>query len=198
MTSNQVSSKQHINGFSLIEVSVASLLIMLGVTGYVSLQSEYVLADAKLNARILALQVAQEKLTDLASYQQLVHTEDVNSYQNIATNIGGEIPSGDRDVIVTVDLGLQTFNTQWQVSDLYYVDTNFNGIADSWVKAGEPFYPIELPRHVHMKNVQVSITWIDIKGDSKQINLFSSISPLSQGQSFHTKKRLPSTIAQPF
>ena len=62
-----------INGFTLIEVSVASLIIMLGVTGYVTLQSEYVVADAKINLRGLALQLAQEKLTDLAFFQQLSH-----------------------------------------------------------------------------------------------------------------------------
>ncbi len=62
------------NGFSLIEVVVASLLIMLGVTGYATLQTEYVVADAKIKLRTLALHLAQEKLTDLAYFQQLSHS----------------------------------------------------------------------------------------------------------------------------
>ena len=61
------------NGFSLIEVSIASLLIMFGVTGYVTLQSEYVVADAKINLHTVALHLAQEKFTDLVYFQQLNH-----------------------------------------------------------------------------------------------------------------------------
>ena len=87
-------NKQH--GFSLIEVAVASLLIMLGVTGYVTLQSEYVVADAKINLRAMALLLAEEKLADLAYFQQLNHAEGVISYQNIATNLGGSIPAGEQ------------------------------------------------------------------------------------------------------
>lgn len=184
-------------GFSLIEVSVASLLIMLGVTGYVSLQSEYVVADAKINLRNLALQLAQEKLSDLASFQQLSHIDGEQSYQNISTNMGGVISAGEREVILSSESNLQTYDTQWQVENLYYVDTNFDGIADSWVKTGEPFFPVDLPRNVDLKNVNIVVAWLDINGESKQLEMFGSIAPIAQSQSFQVKYRSSSSMATP-
>ena len=194
-SNGKVINKQH--GFSLIEVAVASLLIMLGVTGYVTLQSEYVVADAKINLRGMALLLAQEKLTDLAYFQQLNHSEGVLSYQNIATNLGGSIPAGEREISLSSELNLQTYKTQWQVEDLYYVDTSFNGVADSWVKVGDPFFPDELPRNANLKNVQITVTWLDTNGDHKQIEMFGSVAPIAQSQSFQAKHRLSSTLAMP-
>jgi hypothetical protein len=184
-------------GFSLIEVSIASLLIMLGVTGYVTLQSEYVVADAKINLRGVALHLAQEKLTDLIYFQQLNHMPGSISFQNIATNLGGTIAAGERDVVLSSEQNLQTYDTQWQVKNLYYVDTTFNGIADSWVKDGDPFFPVDLPRNADLKSVHVMVTWLDIGGDSKKIDMFGSIAPILQSQSFQAKYRLSSTTAVP-
>jgi hypothetical protein len=185
------------NGFSLIEVSVASLLIMLGVTGYVTLQSEYVIGAAKLNLREVALHLAQEKLIDLTYFQQLSHLNAVGSYQNIATNSGGSIPAGDQDVILSSKLHLQTYDTQWQVENMYYVDTNFDDVADRWVKVGEPFFPIDLPRNADLKNVHIIVTWLDINGISKHLEMFGSIAPIAQSQSFQAKYRSSSTLAMP-
>ncbi|MFT6284022.1 MAG: hypothetical protein ACJAXM_000486 [Arenicella sp.] len=185
------------NGFSLIEVSIASLLIMLGVTGYVTLQSEYVVADAKINLRGLALHLAQEKLTDLVYFQQLSHIKGAISYQNIATNLGGTIPAGKRDVTLSSGLNLQTYDTQWQVENVYYVDTTSNGVADSWAKVGEPFFPVDLPRNADLKSVHIMVTWIDIRGESKQIDMFGSIAPIAQSQSYQAKYRSLSTLAVP-
>jgi len=185
------------NGFSLIEVSVASLLIMLGVTGYVTLQSEYMAVNVKLNLRILALHLAQEKLIDLAFFQQLSHFEGGVSYQDIATNVGGSIPAGERDVILSSALNLQTYDTQWQVENVYYVDTNFDGVADSWAKVGEPFFPIDLPRNVSLKNVHIVVSWLDMNGVSKKLEMFGSIAPIVQSQSFQVKYRSSSTLAMP-
>lgn len=185
------------NGFSLIEVSIASLLIMFGVTGYVTLQSEYVVADAKINLRTVALHLAQEKFTDLVYFQQLNHIEGNTSYQNIATNLGGTILAGERNVILSSELNLQTYDTQWEVENVYYVDTTFNGIADSWVKDGEPFFPVNLPLHADLKHVHIVVRWLDISGDSKKIEMFGNIAPILQSQSFQAKYRLLSTLAVP-
>lgn len=185
------------NGFSLIEVSIALLLIMLGVTGYATLQSEYVVAAAKLNLRGLALHLAQEKLADLAYFQQLRHSKGVASYQSITTNLGGSISAGERDIVLSSELDLQTYDTQWYVENLYYVDTDFDGVADSLVKVGEPFYPIVLPRNASLKNVHIMVTWLGISGDNKQLDMFGSIAPVAQSQSFQAKYRSSSTSALP-
>jgi hypothetical protein len=185
------------NGFSLIEVSVASLLIMLGVTGYVRLQSEYIALATTLNLRTLALHIAQEKLTDLALFQQTGHLNGKISYHNIATNLGGRIPAGERDMMLSSELNMHTYDTQWQVENVYYVDTNFDDVADSWVKVGEPFYPIDLPRNPHLKNVHVIVTWLDINGVKKKLEMFGSIAPIVQSQSFQAKYRSSSVLAIP-
>ena len=185
------------NGFSLIEVLIASLLLLMGVTGYVTLQSEYVVADRNINLRFLALNLAQEKLTDLAYFQQLSHSSGNTSYQNVNTSLGGSIAAGERDIILSAKMDFQTYDTQWQVENLYYVDTNFNGMADSWVKVGEPFFPVDIPRNANLKNIHITVTWLDINGDSKQIEMFGSIVPIAQSQSFQAKYRLSSTLAMP-
>ena len=147
--------------------------------------------------RFLALNLAQEKLTDLAYFQQLSYSIDKISYQNIASDLGGNIPAGERDVILASSLKFQTYDTHWHVEDMYYVDTDFNDLADSWVKAGDPFFPIDLPRYVDLKNVHITITWVDISGSNKHLEMYGSIAPIAQSQSFQAKYRSSSTLATP-
>jgi hypothetical protein len=80
---------------------------------------------------------------------------------------------------------------------VYYVDTDFDGVADSWVKLGEPFYPTDVPRNPSLKNVHIIVTWLDLNGGNKQLEMFGSIAPIAQSQSFQVKYRLPSTLAMP-
>jgi hypothetical protein len=41
------------------------------------------------------------------------------------------------------------------------------------------------------------VTWIDIRGESKQIDMFGSIAPIAQSQSYQAKYRSLSTLAVP-
>jgi hypothetical protein len=100
-------------------------------------------------------------------------------------------------VIFSLRSSLHTYDTQWEVENLYYVDTNFDDVADSWVKVGEPFYPIDLPRHASLKNVHIMVTWLNINGVRKHLEMFGSIAPIAQSQSFQAKHRLSSTLAMP-
>ena len=145
----------------------------------------------------MAVHIAQGKLTDLAFFKQLSYVKGVVSYQSIANNLGGSIPAGERDVILSSELNVQTYDTRWQVENVYYVDTNFDGVADSWAKVGDPFFPIDLPRNASLKNVHIIVTWLDMNGVSKQLAMYGSIAPIVPSQSFQVKYRLPSTLAMP-
>jgi hypothetical protein len=58
---------------------------MFGVTGYVTLQSEYVVADAKINLHTVALHLAQEKFTDLVlNLQTPINTKPAQTYKQEA------------------------------------------------------------------------------------------------------------------
>ena len=184
-------------GFTLIEVAIAALLIMLGVSGYVTLQSEYVVANENVNLKSIALRLAQQKLEDLYYFQQLDTLHGIQSYQEIATNVGGEISSGLRDVIVSSELNLQPYETKWQVEDVYFVDSNFDGLADNWVKVGDPFYPTEEPRFAGLKKITVSVFWEDTDGKSKQLYLVGNIAPIVLSQSYQIKQRSVSVFAVP-
>lgn len=184
-------------GFTLIEVLVASLLIMLGVTGYVSLQSEYVLADAKLNLRSRAVNLAEQKLADLSFFQQLALSDGKASYQAIANNSGGTISSGEKIIQLSSEQNLHSYYLTWQVDDLYFVDTNFDGIPDKWVKLNQPFYPKILPSMPDLKSIKVSVSWLNTSGQSKQIIMYGSLAPVAMSQSFHTKYLTASAQAIP-
>ena len=167
-------------GFSLVEVLVASLMIMLGVTGYVTLQSEYVQADAQLNLRNVALQLAEEKLDELITVSQLSR----QSYDDIATNSGGILNSGKVDVVLGNNQQNQrSFNRSWTVNTLYFVDTDNNGTADLWVTAGHPKLPHVLNKLATQKDVKVTLDWQDYQGKHLSLSMNGRLSPILQSSS---------------
>lgn len=188
---------ENCKGFTLIEVLVASLLIMLGVTGYVTLQSEYVLADAKMDLRSRAAHLAEQKLADLSYFQQLTLSADYPSYQAIANNSGGAITSGEKVVQLSSEQNLHSFYLTWQVQDLYFVDTNFDSQPDKWIKHNQASYPQILPSIPHLKSVKVSVSWINTKGQNKQISMLGSVAPVTIAQSFQVKYLTASAQAAP-
>jgi len=169
-----------LTGFSLVEVLVASLMIMLGVTGYVTLQSEYVLADSRLNLRNVALQLAEEKLDELTTVSKLSR----QSYDDIATNLGGILNSGKVDVVLGNNQQNQrSFNRSWSVNTLYFVDTDNNGSADLWVTAGHPKFPLGPSKLVTQKDVMVTVDWQDYQGKHLSLSMSGRLSPILQSSS---------------
>lgn len=175
-------------GFTLIEVLVASLIIMIGVTGYVTLQSEYVRSDAKLNLRNAALQLGQEKLDDLRQFTQIRAKVGEFAFNDIANDAGGSIGAGDVDIGLTADpTNTYTFSRHWVVTDQYYVDTDADGIEESWVQAGDVDFPVTVPANAAQKVVSVTISWTDNEGNSSAISLDGNIAPIALGNSYQAK-----------
>ncbi|WP_158967092.1 prepilin-type N-terminal cleavage/methylation domain-containing protein [Paraglaciecola sp. L3A3] len=185
-------------GFSLVEVLVASLIIMLGVTGYVTLQTEYVVADRNLNLRNIATQLADDKIQDLVYFQQLLPVAGKRVYNNIKSNLGGNIPAGVTSVQLSLEKAdVHSFELYWTVADLYYIDSDFDGVADIWVKVGDSLMPSVLPLYADIKMVSVNILWTDIEGQPQKLALSTNIAPIQQSNSFQVMHRESSVNSLP-
>ncbi|MFC6439173.1 prepilin-type N-terminal cleavage/methylation domain-containing protein [Bowmanella sp. JS7-9] len=166
-------------GFTLIEMLIAALVILIGVTGYVTLQSNFMRSDAQLNLRAVALKLAQEKMDDLRTFTQLQTTAGVFDYNDVQNNAGGALVSGNIDVAVNADADMNhTFIRNWTVTNQYYVDTNADGLADTWLNEGDPGLPANLPSWPSKKVVTVQISWQDYQGDAKQVQIDGTIAPV--------------------
>jgi len=185
-------------GFTLIEVMVASLIIMLGVTGFVTLQSQYMRSGTKLNLRSVALKLSQEKLDDLRDFSILETSVGKLAYNDIASNAGGNLASGDVVVTLTSDVAsTYTFNRQWQVINQYYVDTDADGTSDSWLVTGDPDLPAPLPGVSSQKVVNVTTSWTDTESNQQSVSLDGNIAPVPLGGSHQAKNESASVKNTP-
>lgn len=172
-------------GFSFVEVLVTSMIIMLSVGGYTSLQAQYMRSDANLHLRHLALQLGQEKLDDLRQFTRLLATPGEQAFNDITDNVGGNISPGEVEIILNAEqTNSHGFSRNWLVSDEYYIDSDNDGISDSWVKTDAINSPDPLPAHAALKIVKVTVSWLDRGGKPHAIYLASSIVPVKLGHSY--------------
>ncbi|MCU7555726.1 prepilin-type N-terminal cleavage/methylation domain-containing protein [Alteromonas sp. ASW11-19] len=185
-------------GFTLVEVLVVSFIIMVGVTGFVTLQSEFMRNDAKLNLRGVAMQLAQEKMDDLRQFDVLEVTPGEVAYNDIDDDLGGTLAAGEVLVRIKTDAGrTYSFTRNWQVTDQYYVDTDADGQADTWVPEGDPAVPVPTPVLSGKKVVEVSVTWTEHQGGTKSLQLEGSVAPVPVSRSFQATNETDNAKAQP-
>lgn len=185
-------------GFTLLEVLVAALIIMLGVTGYVRLQSLYIKNDASSNQRSVAMQLAQEKADDLRSFTALQPEPGEFSFADIADNEGGQLAPGEVEVRLTNDeQRLYRFDRNWQVRPQYFVDTDADGNPDSWLDSGAPGLPAVLPPWPAQKQVLITVSWKDQQGESQSVSLQTTIAPVSQAASYQATGESDNTRTSP-
>ncbi len=149
------------SAFSLIEAMVALVLLVGGLAVAVHLLVASARSAGTDQAMSVALALAQEKLDDLRDYEVLPTTAGKVSYQDIATNAGGQIASGTSTVSGTA------FTRAWTVSNWYFPTAE--GVATTTVPTPAPSYP-------DFKQVTVSVTWRDEKNELRNVTLTSMIS----------------------
>ncbi|WP_051275625.1 type IV pilus modification PilV family protein [Aestuariibacter salexigens] len=185
-------------GFTLIEVIVVAFIVMLGVTGYVTLQSEYVRTDSTLNLRTIATELAQEKLDDLRQFNALESNPGDIAYNDIDDNVGGSIAAGAVDVAIkTGDGQTHQFTRSWAVTEQYFVDTDADGAPDTWLDEGDAGLPAALPAYASQKMVEVTVSFQDNTGAAKQVDVSGSVAPIPVGRSFQATNESDNAKAQP-
>ena len=115
-----ISKRKDSSGFTLIEVLVVSFIMMIAVAGFVTLQSQYMRTDLELNLRLIALQLAQEKVDDLKNFEVLEVTAGEVAFNDIDDNTGGSLGAGNVVVNVKSDNSRNyTFSRSWNVTNQY-------------------------------------------------------------------------------
>jgi prepilin-type N-terminal cleavage/methylation domain-containing protein len=174
------------SGFSLLEVLIATAIMLFGVAGYVQLQSHYIKLDHTLNLRQQAVFLANEKLQDLRRFSVLHASAGQISYQNIHTDTGGQIGSGAiAKSLWQSQAQTIPFELHWQVTNMYFVDTDHDALADTWKPEGDANLPQTLPVIAPKKRVQISVAWQDQFGETLSIAMNSEITPIPFARSLH-------------
>lgn len=185
-------------GFGLLEVLIAILVLSVGMLSLGSLHSMIIKSSSASKARSTAAMLAQEKLDDMVSYQQLTSGGNGTfGFAEIASNTGGaenadgtlKIPNG------TTSVGNTTYNRSWAVQDYYFCSENSAPSTSNTCLAPNP----------NFKMITMSVTW-DEPGTgpgctngscSRAVSLQSvvaAISPASTGQSAVTGGRGAPTV----
>ncbi len=193
-----IKHNKNMKGFSLVEVLIASLIIMLGVTGFVTLQTEYMRSDAKLNLRQVALQLAQEKLDDLRQFDVLRTTAGLPAYNDIGNDAGGGLNAGNVVVDIKTDATkTYTFTRTWAVENQFYTDTDTDGIPDTWLTEGDIGIPVPAPDVPGQKIVTVNVSWTDPQGETKSIAVEGNVAPVLLARSFQANNESDGAKNQP-
>ncbi|MDH5357841.1 MAG: prepilin-type N-terminal cleavage/methylation domain-containing protein [Gammaproteobacteria bacterium] len=163
------------NGFSLIEVMVALLVLALGILGISKLQGTLIQNSSNANQRTTATSIAQQKIDDLKSFPHLTvgtATDAVPdtwvagiaaanlAYEHIEANKGGTITDG------AVTVGTTDYTLNWTVADYWYAAA---------LTAATTTEPVPAPSTSDFKVVTVTVQWNDERGDTQTISLNTAI-----------------------
>lgn len=174
-----VAATAHQAGFSLLEVLITLIVLGIGLISLAKFQGTVLQDNDLAKARAIAVQLAEEKIEDLRSYQEIITIDPVTlavltscttgtiRYGCIATNQGGSIGSG----IVTVSA--IDYNRTWTVDDYCYASPNSGASTTAACKYEYPDY----------KLVTVTVAWTDQDNIPRNIALKTIISAVDPAKS---------------
>lgn len=177
-------------GFGLLDVLIAVLVLAVGILSLGGLHSMIIKSSSASKARSTAALIAQEKLDDLVAYEQLLTGGNGTfGFNEIAANAGGAenadgtlmLPSG------SITVGNTTYNRTWSVANYYFCSNNAAPSTTNSCSATNP----------NFKLITMSVSWTDTDGENRSVNLQSTvaaISPSATGQSATTGDRQEPTV----
>lgn len=154
-------------GVGMIEVLIALLVVALGVVGLARFQGTFTKTGAAAKSRVVANQLAREKLDDLKSFTQLNSGgAGVFGYDEIAANTGGAektdgtlvFPSGALTVSNTA------YQRTWTSTGYYYCGGNAAPSTTNCSGAAAKTRP-------DFKALRVTVAWTDADGASQTLVL---------------------------
>lgn len=168
-------------GFSLLEVLITLIVLGMGLISLAKFQGTVLKDNDLAKARVIAVQLAEEKLEDLRRYQELVTIDPTTlavvtscaggtiRYACIDTNQGGVIGSGN------ITVSAIDFNRTWTVNNYCYNSTLPNTLA-STTNPCKYSYP-------NYKLVTVTVTWTDQDNILRNVALRTIISAVDPAKS---------------
>jgi len=167
-------SNKH-NGFSLVEVMIATLILAIGILAVSKMQGALIKSGSDANNRSTAATLAQKKADDLRKFIHLRKDSDdaadtwtavispaSMAFQHIEANKGGSIASGSQTI------GGQEYTLTWNVEDYYYSAVNSPATTTNAASATIP----------NFKQITVSVNWTGVSG-AESISIDSIINAYS-------------------
>lgn len=157
-------------GVSLVEVLVTLVVLGVGLISMAKLQPTVMENSALARARAVAVQLAEQKIEDLRSFNKLNA-----AFQGIGNNLGGILPSGP----VNLSDSNVSYNRTWTVEDwFFHLTTN---TANS--SPAQPTATVVTPAWPDYKIVTVKVAWTDQEGVPQEIQLKTVISSAEPSRS---------------
>lgn len=165
MRNSTIHSRQ---GFSLIEVLLAVVILSFGLLSLATLQGALFKASAEAKAQSVALALAAEKLDYFRGYKTTA------AFQAFAD--GSDTPT-------TPDTNDIAYSRTWDVQRFAYPGTgNFGAVADTGATASGYVTNNEF------KRIAVTVSWTDAQGASQHVTLEDAIAALSPADSAKVAK----------
>jgi len=173
------------SGFGLLEVMIAIVVLSIALLSLAGLHTLIIKSSGLAKSRAIAMSIAQEKIDDLRSFENLAGetgtATKVFGYDEIATNLGGDETSAADDTPVlansTVTVGNVTYNRSWSVECFSYSAENTAATSETCTTgASRPAF----------KRVTATITWTDPSEPAvtQSVSLqaiISAVTPASSG-----------------
>jgi Tfp pilus assembly protein PilV len=173
------------SGFGILEVMIAIVVLSIALLSLAGLHTLIIKSSGLAKSRAIAMSIAQEKLDDLRSFENLAGetgaTSKLFGYDEIVTNLGGNETSAANDTPVlansAVTVGNVTYNRAWNVECFSYAAENAAATSGTCTTgATRPAF----------KRVTATITWTDPAEPSvtQSVSLqaiISAVTPASSG-----------------